>query len=93
MICKLYGIVDLLAAIVIFFGLYDIPFIIKVIMIIILLVKGLPSLAGDLMCRIYGIIDVIVAISLWFGFILPDFIRLFLVVVLFFKGVPSLFAH
>ena len=93
MICKIYGIVDLLAAVIIFFGLYGIPDIVKLGIIIIMLIKGVPSIMGDMMCRIYSMIDISVAVILWFALPLPDFLRIFIVVVMFFKGIPSLFAH
>lgn len=94
MICKIYGITDLIAALVIFFSLYSIPSFIKTVIIIIMLVKGIPSLFADLICKIYGIIDIIIALLIWLGPLpIPDFIKILLTVILFFKGIPSLFAH
>ncbi|MFH1420824.1 MAG: hypothetical protein ABIG30_02545 [Candidatus Aenigmatarchaeota archaeon] len=45
-ICKVYGIVDLLAALLLFVGNVPVPDIVKYIIIIIFIVKGVPSLFG-----------------------------------------------
>jgi hypothetical protein len=43
MICKIYGIIDITAALIIFFGL-NIPDILKTIILLVMLFKGIPSL-------------------------------------------------
>lgn len=43
MICKIYGIIDIAAALIIFFGL-DVPETIKIIILFVMLFKGIPSL-------------------------------------------------
>jgi len=43
MICKIYGIIDISAGLIIFFGL-DVPEIIKLIILSVMLFKGIPSL-------------------------------------------------
>ena len=43
MICKIYGIVDIAAGLIIFFAL-DVPDIIKIIILLVMLFKGIPSL-------------------------------------------------
>jgi hypothetical protein len=45
-ICKLYGIVDIATALILFFYHIPLPDIIKIPIILILLFKGIPSLFG-----------------------------------------------
>ena len=44
MICKFYGVVDITAALIIFFADLPIPDIIKIFLALVLVFKGIPSL-------------------------------------------------
>lgn len=45
MICKIYGIVDIISGLIIYFGT-GLPFPIKLLILLIMLFKGIPSLFG-----------------------------------------------
>jgi hypothetical protein len=45
MLCKIYGIVDIASGLIIYFGT-ELPVAIKLIILIIMLFKGIPSLFG-----------------------------------------------
>ena len=91
MICKIYGFVDLLTAVVLFFGLYGLPSIIKFAIIIVLLIKGVPSLIADVIGKLYGVIDILAAVFLYTGGLpIPDFIRFLIISILAFKGILSM---
>lgn len=89
MICKVYGIIDITAALLLFFAV-DIHIIIKFIIGFILFFKAVPSLFANFICKIYGIVDIIVALVIYFQSPIPDFLKFFLIVIMLIKGVPSL---
>ncbi len=88
-ICKTYGIIDILTALTIFFML-PLPGIIKIMIIIILVFKGISSIFGNIICKLYGIADIIAACVFFFGIVVPDTIKVVLVAIFLIKGVPSL---
>ena len=45
-ICKVYGVIDIIAGLIIFFADLPLPDFIKLIILLIMLFKGIPSLFG-----------------------------------------------
>lgn len=89
MIRQIYGTIDLLVAFILFFG-FSIPAVTKLIVLIVMVIKGAPSLIGDFICKIYGIIDLLAALLVYFVFPIPGIIKGIIIFVLIFKGVSSL---
>lgn len=88
-IAKLYGIIDIIAAIVVVFGV-PLPNAIKLAIVAILLIKGVPSLVGDIFCRVYAVFDIAAAIIIFAAFAAPDVIKIAIAAIMVFKGIPSL---
>lgn len=88
-IVRILGIIDIIAALMILFWL-NAPFLIKFIPIVVLLIKGVPSLFADLVGKIYGVVDIITAIVLAFSIQLPGIVIVLLAIVLVFKGLFSM---
>ena len=88
LLVKIYGIVDLVSALILIYWPAA-PVLLKVVLVIILLIKGLPSLFADLIGKFYGFVDILTAVvfisTLSFGFF-----NIFLAAVLIFKGLFSL---
>ncbi|MFH0832215.1 MAG: hypothetical protein V1900_00635 [Candidatus Aenigmatarchaeota archaeon] len=89
MIRQIYGFIDLSAAVIIFFGL-QLPTIIKLIIALVMVIKGAPSLIGDLICKVYGVVDLLVAFVIFFAFPIPNVIKGITVFILIIKGISSL---
>jgi len=88
-IVRILGLIDLAAALFILFWV-GAPFWLKFVFILVLLIKGVPSLFADLIGKIYGIVDIITAIVLAFAIHLPGVATVLLAIVLIFKGLFSL---
>lgn len=88
-IVRLLGVIDIIAALLLLFWL-GAPFWLKFIIIIVLLIKGVPSLFADLVGKIYGAVDIITAIVLAFSIQLPGIAVVLLAAVLAFKGLFSM---
>jgi hypothetical protein len=88
MLVKILGIIDIIAALLILFWV-GAPFMIKIFFIIVLLVKGIPSLFADFIGKIYGIVDIITAIVFIFGVNLGVG-SIILAAILMFKGLFSM---
>lgn len=89
MICKIYGVVDISLALILFFAI-DLHIIIKFILGFILFFKGIPSLFANFICKIYGVVDILVALVIYFEFPIPEFLKFSLIIIMLVKGVPSL---
>jgi len=89
MILKILGVVDIIAALFLLFWI-GAPFWLKFVFILILFVKGIPSLFADLIGKIYGIVDIITAIVLTFSIALPGVVAVLLAIILVFKGLFSM---
>ncbi|MBI5061166.1 MAG: hypothetical protein HZB67_02530 [Candidatus Aenigmarchaeota archaeon] len=89
MLVKILGIMDIIAAFLLLFWV-GAPFIVKVVFIIVLLVKGTTSLLADLVGKLYGIVDLATGIILLFAIQIPIVIAILLAGVLAFKGLFSL---
>lgn len=88
-IARLYGIIDILAATIIFFGV-PAPSMIKLVIVAILLIKGIPSIAGDMFCKVYAVFDILAAVIIFAAFAAPDMIKILIASIMVFKGIPSL---
>ncbi len=86
-VVKLLGLVDILAAIVIFTNANIV--LLNLLLFIILIVKGIPSLGADWAGKFYGVIDIVTAFVILFGLNL-GLVESLLILVLLFKGVTSL---
>lgn len=90
-ICKIYGAIDLITALIFILGFYSLPGIIKFPIIIVLMIKGVPSLMADFIGKIYGVIDLLAAAFIFFnGLPVPDFLKLMVISILLFKGILSM---
>ncbi len=89
LVAKLYGIIDILAAVIILFGI-PAPNAIKLVIVLIMLIKGIPSLVGDMFCRVYAVFDIMAAVIIFMAFAAPDILKVAIASIMVFKGVPSL---
>ena len=90
LIAYIYAIVNIIAAAYIFFA-FPLPGIIKIFLIFILLIKGVPSFAGDILCKIDGVVDVTAALALAGLFIIPNPISILMVLMLVWVALLSFF--
>ncbi len=90
LIAVIYGIVNIIAAFYILF-IFPLPAAIKFIVVMILLVKGIPSFAGDFLCKIDGVVDVMAALSIAGLFIIPSPINIVMALMLAWVALLSFF--
>ncbi len=88
-IAKIYGIIDILAALIVLFAI-PMPNLIKIAIVAILLIKGIPSIAGDMFCKVYAVFDILAAVIIFAAFAAPDAIKILIASIMVFKGIPSL---
>jgi hypothetical protein len=90
LLAVLYGIVNIVAAVYIFYSL-PIPSALKAFVVFILLFKGIPSFAGDFMCKIDGVIDVTAALAIAGFFIIPNPVNIIIALMLVWVALLSFF--
>ena len=81
LIVTMYGIVNVIAAAYIFFS-FPLPVILKISIVMVLLIKGIPSFAGDFLCKIDAVVDVIAALAIAGFFIIPSPLTLIIALML-----------
>lgn len=87
---KILGAIDIIGAIIIFFNLYEVHWIIVAVHVTVLLLKGIAGLMADIIGFIYGMVDILAAIFIAFAIIgfLP--VKIVIILVLLFKGAFSM---
>lgn len=85
-----YGTVNIAAAALIYFN-FSMPSAAAAVLVGVLLFKGIPSLAGDLLCKVDGVVDITAALSLVGFVVMPDPFRFFVVLMLVWVGILSFF--
>lgn len=88
LVVKILGILDIITALVIYMDINLL--VLTVPLFLVHFVKGLTSLAADILGKLYGIVDLISSFIVLFHLNLPFALEAFLIIILLFKGVTSL---
>ena len=89
-IVKIFGLVDIVTALVILFGPFAMPLVIKMFLVGILFVKGIPSIFGDITCKFDAVFDLSCALIILMTLIMPDILKIVVAGVMVLKGGTSL---
>lgn len=85
---KFLGLVDILAAVIIFFGLFANP--LTIVFFVILIAKGLASMGADIAGKFLGVVDIAASFVIVFGIELHVILKSVIVIILLLKGAMSL---
>ena len=87
MFIKILGVIDVLVGLMILFN-FKPPF--AIIILVIMFIKGLMSLVGDMTAKIYGAVDIFAGIVIFFGINLGGGVSTVLFLFFMYKGIVSL---
>lgn len=90
LLLKIYGLTDIISAIVMLFSAFWIPSPLKIMLVLILLFKGIPSIFGDMACKFDAVIDISAALIIVTSFLMPDILKIILALILIAKGLPAM---
>ncbi len=88
---KFFSVVNISAAVIIFFNLYNMPALLKTLVIFVLVSEGLISLFGDMMAKVLGVVDMLSAVIIVSGsWVVPAVFIYFIVLMLLQVGLFGL---
>ena len=90
LIVKIFGLVDIITALVILFGPFAMPLFLKMLIVSILFIKGVPSIFGDITCKFDAVFDLSSAVIILAALVMPDILKIVIAGVMVLKGGTSL---
>lgn len=91
LLIKLLGVMDLIAAAVIFFGFYDLPFVIKAVLLPTLFITGVMSFFyRDAISLIDGATDLAAVFIIFTAIAVPGALKAIIIFIMVEKGIVSI---